>query len=139
MCPQRLARIDTFLQARYIDTGKLPHAHLVVARGGQVVHRSLLGQARLATADAPAAPIAEDSLTRIYSMTKPITSVAFMMLVEEGKVALEDPVHRFIPSWRNLGVYVSGGPGMWMTKPTDAPMRMIDLLRHTSGLAVRAD
>jgi CubicO group peptidase (beta-lactamase class C family) len=79
-------------------------------------------------------PIAEDSLTRIYSMTKPITSVAFMMLVEEGKVALEDPVHRFIPSWRNLGVYVSGGPGMWMTKPTDAPMRMIDLLRHTSGL-----
>jgi hypothetical protein len=53
MCPQRLARIDAFLQTRYIDTGKLPHAHLVVARGGQVVHRSLLGQARLATADAP--------------------------------------------------------------------------------------
>jgi CubicO group peptidase (beta-lactamase class C family) len=76
----------------------------------------------------------EDSIERIYSMTKPITSVAFMMLVEEGKVALEDPVHRFIPSWRNLGVYVSGAPGMFMTKPTDAPMRMIDLLRHTSGL-----
>ena len=134
MCPQRLARIDSFLKTRYIDTGKLPHAHLVVARGGQVVHRSLLGSARLATADAAAVPIAEDSLTRIYSMTKPITSVAFMMLVEEGKVALDDPVHRFIPGWKNLGVYVSGGPGMWMTRPTDAPMRMIDLLRHTSGL-----
>ncbi len=134
MCPRRLARIDTFLQSRYIDTGKLPHAHLAVARGGQVVHRSLLGQARLATAGTPAVPLAEDSLTRIYSMTKPITSVAFMMLVEEGRVALEDPVHRLIPSWRNLGVYVSGGPGLWMTRPTDAPMRMIDLLRHTSGL-----
>ncbi|MES2714799.1 MAG: serine hydrolase domain-containing protein [Pseudomonadota bacterium] len=134
MCPQRLARIDEFLKTRYIDTGKLPHAHLVVARGGQVVHRSLLGQARLATAEAPAVALAEDSLVRIYSMTKPITSVAFMMLVEEGKVALEDPVHRFIPSWRNLGVYVSGMPGMFMTRPTDAPMRMVDLLRHTSGL-----
>jgi len=134
MCPQRLARIDDFLKTRYIDTGKLPHAHVVVARGGQVVHRSLLGQARLATADAPAVAMREDSIERIYSMTKPITSVAFMMLVEEGKVALEDPVHRFIPSWKNLGVYVSGGPGMWMTRPTEAPMRMIDLLRHTSGL-----
>jgi len=66
--------------------------------------------------------------------------VALMMLVEEGKVALDDPVHRFIPSWRNLGVYVGGGGGLpgtppgWLTKPTDAPMRMIDLLRHTSGL-----
>ena len=134
MCPIRLARIDAFLQTRYIDTGKLPHAHLVVARGGQVVHRSLLGQATLATAETPAVPLAEDSIVRIYSMTKPITSVAFMMLVEEGKVALEDPVHRFIPAWRNLGVYVAGAPGMFQTRPTDVPMRMIDLLRHTSGL-----
>ena len=55
MCPIRLARIDAFLQTRYIDTGKLPHAHLVVAHGGQVVHRSLLGQATLATAETPAA------------------------------------------------------------------------------------
>ena len=134
MCPQRLARIDGFLKTRYIDSGKLPHAHLVVARSGQVVHRSLLGQARLATAEARAVPLAEDTLTRLNSMTKPVTSVAFMMLVEEGLVALDDPVHRFIPSWRNLGVCVSGGPGMWVTRPTDAPMRIIDLLRHTSGL-----
>ncbi len=134
MCPQRLARIDGFLKTRYIASGKLPHTHLVVARSGQVVHRSLLGQARLATAEAGAVPLAENTLTRLNSMTKPITSVAFMMLVEEGLVALDDPVHRFIPSWRNLGVYVSGGPGMWVTRPTDAPMRIIDLLRHTSGL-----
>jgi CubicO group peptidase (beta-lactamase class C family) len=73
-------------------------------------------------------------------MTKPITSVALMMLVEQGLVALDDPVHRYIPSWRDLGVFVAGGAGLpgtptgWQTKPVDAPMRIIDLLRHTSGL-----
>jgi CubicO group peptidase (beta-lactamase class C family) len=136
MCSQRLARIDRFLNERYVASGRLPNALLQVARGGQLVHQTVLGKASLESG----APLAEDSIMRIYSMTKPITSVAFMMLVEEGRVALEDPVHRFIPSWRNLGVYVGGGGGLpgtppgWLTRPTDAPMRMIDLLRHTSGL-----
>lgn len=130
LCPQRLARVDRFLAERYVDAGRLPHALLQVARGGRLVHQSVLGRASLETG----APLAEDSIVRIYSMTKPITSVAFMMLVEEGKVALDDPVHRFIPAWRELGVYVSGVPGAFQTRPTDAPMRMIDLLRHTSGL-----
>ena len=136
MCSARLARIDRFLAERYVDSGKLPCALLQVARGGQLVHQSVLGKASLETG----APLAEDSIVRIYSMTKPITSVAFMMLVEEGRVALDDPVHRFIPSWRHLGVYVGGGGGLpgtppgWLTRPTAAPMRMIDLLRHTSGL-----
>ena len=133
---ERLARIDRFLAERYVDPGRLPCAQLLVARDGQVVHQTLLGHADLEAGR----PLREDAIVRIYSMTKPITSVAFMMLVEEGKVALDDPVHRFIPSWRNLGVYVGGGGGLpgtppgWLTKPTDAPMRMIDLLRHTSGL-----
>ena len=133
---ERLARIDRFLAERYIDNGKLPCAQLVVARDGQVVHQSVLGKASLEAGT----PMREDTIVRIYSMTKPITSVAFMMLVEEGKVALDDPVHRFIPAWRDLGVYVGGGGGLpgtpagWLTRPTDAPMRMIDLLRHTSGL-----
>ena len=133
---ERLARIDRFLAERYVDPGRLPCAQLLVARDGQVVHQTLLGHADLEAGR----PLREDAIARIYSMTKPITSVAFMMLVEEGKVALDDPVHRFIPSWRNLGVYVGGGGGLpgtppgWLTKPADAPMRMIDLLRHTSGL-----
>ncbi len=136
MCSTRLQHIDRFLAQRYIDSGKLPCALLQVARGGQLVHQTVLGKASLESGQ----PLAEDSIVRIYSMTKPITSLAFMMLVEEGLVALEDPVHRFIPSWRNLGVYVGGGGGLpgtppgWLLKPTDAPMRMIDLLRHTSGL-----
>ena len=130
LCPTRLARLDRFLAERYIDAGKLPCAQLLVARGGQLVHQSVLGHANLEDRTA----LAEDSIVRIYSMTKPITSVAFMMLVEEGLVALDDPVHRFIPSWRDLRVYQAGMPGAWQTRPTDAPMRMIDLLRHTAGL-----
>jgi len=136
MSGERLARIDRFLAERYVGAGKLPCAQLLVARDGQVVHHTLLGHADLEAGR----PLRDDAIVRIYSMTKPITSVAFMMLVEEGLVALDDPVHRFIPSWRNLGVYVGGGGGLpgtppgWLTKPADAPMRIIDLLRHTSGL-----
>ncbi len=136
MCSTRLKRIDRFLAERYIDSGRLPCAQLVVTRDGQQVHQSVLGKASLESGT----PLREDSIVRVYSMTKPITSVAFMMLVEQGLVALDDPVHRFIPSWRNLGVYVAGGDGLpgtppgWQTRPTEAPMRIIDLLRHTSGL-----
>lgn len=130
MSSSRLARIDRFLRERYIASGKLPFVHLQVAREGQLVHQTILGKASLETG----APATEDTIVRIYSMTKPITSVAFMMLVEEGLVALDDPVHRFIPAWRNLGVYRSGLPGRFETTPTLAPMRIVDLLRHTSGL-----
>ena len=119
MCSQRLARIDRFLADQYIANGRLPCAQLLVARGGRVVHQSVLGHASLEASQ----PLAADSIVRIYSMTKPITSVAFMMLVEAGKVALDDPVHRFIPSWRDQRVYLSGMPGAWQSKPCDAPMR----------------
>jgi len=130
MCSRRLARVDRFLAERYIVPGKLPCALLQVAREGQLAHQTVLGHASLESG----APLTEDSIVRIYSMTKPITSVAFMMLVEEGRVALDDPVHRFIPAWRDLGVYQAGQPGGFQTRATDEPMRIIDLLRHTSGL-----
>jgi len=130
MCSRRLARLERFLAERYIDSGRLPCALVQVARDGQLVHQSVLGKASIETGE----PLAEDAIVRIYSMTKPITSVAFMMLVEQGSVALDDPVHDFIPEWRDLGVYVAGLPGAFQTRRTDAPMRMIDLLRHTSGL-----
>ncbi|MFX7866209.1 serine hydrolase domain-containing protein, partial [Acinetobacter baumannii] len=68
-------------------------------------------------------------------MTKPVTSIAFMMLVEEGKVAVDTPVHHVLPEFKGLGIYNGGGAGVpFLTKPTDQPMRMVDLLRHTSGL-----
>ncbi|MGE0046766.1 MAG: serine hydrolase domain-containing protein [Hyphomonadaceae bacterium] len=127
---ERLARLDRFLEERYIAPGKLPCALTMVLRRGELAHTSILGKQDVERNK----PLQEDTLFRIYSMTKPITSIAMMMLIEEGKVSLDDPVHRLIPAWRNLGVYVAGRTGMWQTKRTDAPMRVIDLLRHTSGL-----
>jgi len=126
----RLSRIDTFIQARYIDAGKLPGALTMVARRGEVAHVSVLGAADVERG----AALKEDTIFRIYSMTKPLTSVAFMMLVEEGAAALDDPVETFIPAWRDLGVFVAGAPPLFQTRPADRPMQIVDLLRHTSGL-----
>ena len=126
----RLARIDRFLAERYVDPGLLPCAQLLVARRGELVHRSVLGHASLEKKQR----LAEDTIFRIYSMTKPVTSVAFMMLVEEGRIAIDEPVAKWIPSWRDQAVYRSGMPGAFVTRPVDAPMRVLDLLRHTSGL-----
>jgi CubicO group peptidase (beta-lactamase class C family) len=67
-------------------------------------------------------------------MTKPITSIAFMMLVEEGRVALDEPVHRYIPEWKNLGVFQAGFWPAFLTRPPSRPMQIVDLMRHTSGL-----
>ncbi|WP_242139232.1 serine hydrolase domain-containing protein [Sphingomonas sp. TREG-RG-20F-R18-01] len=128
---RRLAAVDAFLQERYLDTGRLPHAQILIAQGGEIAHFSSLGPAR----EGEAAPIDARSLFRIASMTKPVTSVAFMMLVEEGRVALDTPVHHVLPEFKGVGVYAGGGGGVpFQTRPTDEPMRMIDLLRHTAGL-----
>ncbi len=127
----RLNRIDRFVQEHYLDTGKLPHAQVLVARGGEIAHFSSLGPAR----DGSAKAIDEGSLFRIASMTKPVTSIAFMMLVEECKVALDTPVAAVLPEFANLGVYNGGGAGVpFLTTPCARPMLMVDLLRHTSGL-----
>lgn len=126
----RLARIDAFVKARYLDSGKLPHAQLLIARDGRIVHFSHQGAAREG-----GAAVDESTLLRIASMTKPITSLAFMMLVEEGLVALDTPVHHVLPELKGVGVYAGGGGGVpFQTRPTAQPMRMVDLLRHTSGL-----
>lgn len=126
----RLATLDRFLQSRYIDAGKIPGALVLIARRGEVAHFSALGLADVERKQ----PMREDTIFRAYSMTKPITSVAFMTLVEQGLVALDDPVHRVIPEWKNLGVYEGGFMETFRTKRPARPMLMIDLLRHTSGL-----
>ncbi len=129
--PSRLARIDAFLKDQYLDTGKLPCAQVLVAQGGEIAYFSSQGTAR----EGSDASIDETSLFRIASMTKPVTSIAFMMLLEEGKIALDTPVHYVIPEFKNLGVYNGGGAGVgFLTKPCARPMLMVDLLRHTSGL-----
>ena len=126
----RLARIEPFIKERYLDNGLLPNAQLLVAHRGEIAHFSSQGLAREG-----GKAIDEGSLFRIASMTKPVTSIAFMMLLEEGKVALDTPVHRVLPEFRGLGVYNGGGGGVpFVTKPLDRPMLMVDLLRHTAGL-----
>ncbi|MFD3264448.1 serine hydrolase domain-containing protein [Phenylobacterium ferrooxidans] len=126
---ERLGKLDRFLASRYVEPGKIPCAQVQISRRGELVHETLLGQADRERGKA----VATDTLFRIYSMTKPITSLAFMMLVEEGLVALDDPVSRFIPEWKNLGVF-NAGVGPFMTTSPARPMQMVDLLRHTSGL-----
>ena len=126
----RLARIEPFVKENYLDNGKLPNAQVLVAHRGEIAHFSSQGNAREG-----GKAIDEGSLFRIASMTKPVTSIAFMMLLEEGKVALDTPVHRVLPEFRELGVYNGGGGGVpFATKPLSRPMLMLDLLRHTSGL-----
>ncbi|HEX8062445.1 MAG TPA: serine hydrolase domain-containing protein [Allosphingosinicella sp.] len=128
--PERLARIDAFLDENYLAPELLAGAQLLIAREGKVVHFSTAGKAR-----ADGGPMGEDTLFRIASMTKPITSIAFMMLVEEGRVTLDQPVETIIPEWKGMGVYEGGGAGVpFLVRPPERPMMMIDLMRHTSGL-----
>jgi CubicO group peptidase (beta-lactamase class C family) len=126
----RLRRIDAFLKTRYIDTGRLPCALTLVQRRGELVQSSVLGHMDVERGR----PLREDAIFRIYSMTKPLTSVALMMLVEEGAIALDERVDRYIPQWRDLGVYRGGSLDAFQAQPPAAAMRVIDLLRHTSGL-----
>ena len=131
MSSKRLKALDDHLAAKYVDTGRLPGTLPRIARRGKVAHLGLRGRADVERGT----PLAEDTIFRIYSMTKPVTSVALMMLVEDGKVALDDPVHNYIPEWRALGVYAAGTAELgFQTVPCGRPMQVVDLLRHTAGL-----
>lgn len=123
-------RLDQHIRDRYIDAGRFPGTQVLVYRRGKVVHSAVQGFADLERK----APVKDDTIFRIYSMTKPLTSVAFMMLFEEGRVALDEPVHKYIPEWKNLGVFQAGTAPAFLTKPPMRPMLIVDLLRHTSGL-----
>src|SRR3984957_15558791 len=128
--PGRLERIGAILKSRYVDSGVIPGALTLIWRRGAVAHLSLSGLIDLERG----APMREDAIFRIYSMTKPVTSVALLMLLEQGKIALDDPVHRYIPGFAGLPVFAGGNLGAFVTAPTARPMQVIDLMRHTSGL-----
>jgi CubicO group peptidase (beta-lactamase class C family) len=130
MSKAALDRLEQHLKSRYIDAGRFPGTQLLVYRRGKIVHSSVQGFADLERK----VPVRDDTIFRIYSMTKPITSVAFMMLFEEGRVALDEPVHKYIPEWKDLGVFAAGTAPAFLTRPPSRPMLIVDLLRHTSGL-----
>ncbi|MET7397102.1 serine hydrolase domain-containing protein [Dactylosporangium sp. NPDC005572] len=125
----RLARLDAHF-ARYVDDGRLAGWQIVVARDGRVAHSSVYGQ-RDAEAGLPVEP---DTQWRIYSMTKPVTSVAAMMLWEEGHFELTDPISRWLPEFADARVYQKGSAGAPHTVPAVEPIRVWHLLTHTSGL-----
>ncbi|MBN3771366.1 serine hydrolase [Burkholderia sp. Se-20378] len=130
---QRLKALDTRLNERYVASGRLPGAVTMIHRRGELAHVNVVGSMDVERAK----PMREDAIFRIYSMTKPITSVAFMTLVEQGLVALDDPVSSVIPAWKDLGVAVAGARslGGFQTRPVQREMLMVDLLRHTAGLS----
>jgi CubicO group peptidase (beta-lactamase class C family) len=137
MSSARLARLEEVMRRRYVDGGYLPGMLTYVYRKGHLVHTGLCGHMDIERDK----PMREDAIFRIYSMSKPITAVALMMLVEEGLIGLDDAVHTYIPTWKNLGVYASGMPSLladappsFITTPPLRPMKVIDLATHTSGL-----
>lgn len=130
MSSAALARLERHLRDRYIDTGRFPGTQTLIYRRGKLVHNAVQGFADIARK----VPVRDDTIFRIYSMTKPITTVAFMMLFEEGRVALDEPVHKYIPEWSQLGVFQGGVSPLFQTRPPTRPMLIVDLLRHTSGL-----
>jgi CubicO group peptidase (beta-lactamase class C family) len=128
--PARLQRINDVIARNYVETGAIPGALTMVWRGGELVWRGVSGSIDLARG----LPMREDAIFRIYSMTKPIAAVAILMLMEEGLIGLDDPVSRFIPGFANLGIYAGGIHGAFLSSPNIKPMKVVDLLRHTSGL-----
>ncbi|HEY3683254.1 MAG TPA: serine hydrolase domain-containing protein [Streptosporangiaceae bacterium] len=126
---ERLARIDRHF-TRYVDDGRLPGWLITVSRGGKLAHVSTYGR-RDMEADLP---VTTDTLWRWYSMTKPVTSVAAMMLYEEGALSLTDPVSKYIPSFADVRVLTGGSDLKPSTVPAIEPVRVWHLLTHTSGL-----
>jgi CubicO group peptidase (beta-lactamase class C family) len=132
MSSARLGNVTRLVQ-RYVDSQKLPGGLSLVARGGKVVHFETYGSMD----DARQKPVQPDSIFRFYSMTKPIVSVALMMLYEEGLFLLEDPVSKFIPELKNLKVITGGTREDFQTRDPSREMTVRDLLMHTSGLIGR--
>jgi CubicO group peptidase (beta-lactamase class C family) len=130
----RLDRIGEALQ-RAVDSGELPGAVVAVARRGKIVYQKSVGWRDWERKVA----MSNDAIFRMYSMTKPIVSVAAMMLVEEGRLSLDEPVWKYIPEFRDMRVAVdssdpAGGTSQLVTVPAKRDITVHDLLRHTSGL-----
>lgn len=130
MSAVRLERITEHFAGNYVDTGKIAGCQITVVRGGHVAYHRSLGLMDRERG----APMADDAIFRIYSMTKPIASVALMQLYERGMFQLFDPVHRFIPEWRTLQVATVEEDGTISLAKPERPMNIRDVLMHMTGL-----
>ena len=128
--PKQLDRIAPHLN-RYVDEGKLPGYLVMVARHGQPAYLRTYGLCDVENHK----PVAEDTIFRIYSMTKPITSVAIMQLYERGLFQLDNPISKFIPAFKDLRVFATGDAANYETVAAARPVTFRDLLTHTAGFA----
>jgi CubicO group peptidase (beta-lactamase class C family) len=129
-CADKLRNLTTHLEQQYLAPKKIAGCSVRVVRHGVTAHASTMGMMDIARGK----PMRDDTIFRIYSMSKPITSIALLMLLEEGRFQLNDPVYKFIPSWRRHRVWVEGeGESMTIRRPS-TPMTVQHLLCHTSGL-----
>jgi CubicO group peptidase (beta-lactamase class C family) len=126
----RLARVDEHLRTRYVEPGKIAGCEVAVARRGQVAHLSSLGHRDRERG----VPVGDDTIWRIYSMTKPLTGVALLTLYEQGLFQLDDPVHRFLPELRDVKVGVPDGEGGWRMVDAARPMSVRDAMMHMTGI-----
>ncbi|WP_334165092.1 serine hydrolase domain-containing protein [Phenylobacterium sp.] len=126
----RLERITDHLERNYIANGKITGCQVTVARHGHIAYARNFGLMDRERGK----PTADDTIYRIYSMTKPITSVALMTLYEQGHFQLNDPVSRFVPSWKDHRVWTSGEGDVMQTEPAHRPISFRDVLSHTAGL-----
>ncbi|WP_019073007.1 serine hydrolase domain-containing protein [Streptomyces hokutonensis] len=124
-----LDRLDQHF-AHYVDVERLPGFLVSVARHGRVAHLTAHGHRDVAAG----LPVTPDTLYRIYSMTKPVTAVAALLLMEEGKLSLDDPVADHLPAFADMRVYDSGSGAGLKTRPVEQPMLVRHLMTHTSGL-----
>jgi CubicO group peptidase (beta-lactamase class C family) len=129
--PGRLERITEHFERRYVTTGKIPGCQVAVSRGGKVAYWRSLGLMDRERSK----PVEDDTIWRIYSMTKPITSVALMQLYELGQFQLADPLHRYIPEWEHLRVGELQSDGSVRMVDQVRPVSVRDALTHMTGLA----
>ena len=126
----RLERITDHMQRNYIGPAKIAGCHIAVARHGHIAYNKTFGMMDIERNR----PTRDDTIYRIYSMTKPITSVALMTLYEQGYFQLNDPVSRYVPSWKNHRVWVSGEGADMVTEAPGRPITFRDVLSHMAGL-----
>jgi len=126
--PERLSRIRTVLQNE-VDADRMPGAVVMIARRGQLIYSEAIGFQDKAAGK----PMTKDAIFRIYSMTKPLAAVGAMMLVEEGKIQLADPVSKFLPQLAKMEVLVTDKDGKTTREPAKRQITIQDLFRHTAG------
>lgn len=130
----KLAALKTHLDNQYLNKGWVAGYSYLIAQHGEIAALEFNGKSAMGEEADKAFPVDQNTLFRIYSMTKPITSLMLMMLVEQGKVTLQDDVKKYIPAFANPQIWVDGDTSDYTTRPADRDITLHDLVTHQSGL-----